>query len=174
MAEKTQIVGKILTLEASAALPNLQRFIKVSSGKAALCGANEKALGVLDLTAVLGESTPVIISGVVLVDVGSGGVTSGAQVTSDANGKAVAAAALSATATDDISATAAGAAASIPDGEVPMTAASAKPSLTMTQPTITISGGVTVALVGGKTPQAINGVALDTASDGGVTRVVLI
>lgn len=151
----------------------LKRFVKAANGVLAYCGAGQEAIGVLELPINSGGEATVLHSGVILVEVGSGGVTCGAEVTSDADGKAVAIAALTATASiAALTATASGANAAIPDGEVPMTAASAKPTLTITQPTITMGGSVSVTLAGGALPIKVNGTALDTVTEG-FARILL-
>lgn len=72
-----------------------KRFLKLSSGEAVLAGAGQRAsAGVCMIETEVGDMAPVISHGFALVEVGSGGVTEGGDVTSDANGKAVALAAL--------------------------------------------------------------------------------
>ena len=133
-----------ITVQASANLTSKNRFVKISSGKLAYCGANGKAIGVLSIAGDQNEYLPVATYGVVHVEVGSGGVTENTLVTSDANGKAIAVAALEA-------AIATGAVAMKGDAE-----------------------NATVALTGGVLPVAINGIALDTGSEGATVRVKLL
>ena len=109
-----------------------------------LCAANAKALGILNASSGLGEQAPIAVSGIALV-LSGGVITIGSAVTSDAAGKAVVAASLSAT---------------IPAGAVAVTSSSA-------QPASVIAGSVT--------PQAINGYALDAASGPEVLiRIILV
>lgn len=100
------------------------------------CGANARALGVFDADTKAGQQAPVMVLGIALVESGAA-VTAGANVASDASGKAVAAAALSV---------------SVPAGGTAVTSTAA-------QPTLTVAGGYL--------PQAVNGVALDAASGAG-------
>lgn len=65
-----------------------QRFIGFD-GK--YCAAGAKAYGVSDVEIDAGQYAPVAISGILLVEAG-GSIAAGADITSDANGKAVAAA----------------------------------------------------------------------------------
>lgn len=155
--EKTQHKLLTISVEAGAALASAKRFVKMNSGVLAYCGANGKAIGVLELAADSGEMASVITHGVVLVEVGAGGITEGAEITSDASGKAIAVAALSATAT--------GADAVVPSGATPVTSDAATPDLTITQPTIAIAGGTT--------PVKINGIAMDAGSEGDFARIIL-
>ncbi len=99
------------------------------------CGANAKALGVVLADTDSGNMAPLAISGIVLVKSG-GAVSVGGAVTSDATGRAVAAAALAAT-------VASGA----------------------TSVTSTAANGAIVALAGATPPVAVNGYALDEATD---------
>jgi hypothetical protein len=146
-----------ISIQASANLAYEKRFVKISSGKLAYCGANGKAVGVLDIAADQDEWATVVTHGVILVEVGTGGVTENTEVTSDANGKAIAVSTLSATASDtDVT---------IPTGSTAVTSTSAQPTLTITDPTITLAGGVL--------PVKINGVALDTVAAGGYARILL-
>ena len=61
------------------------RFV---GGDGALCGAAAKAIGVSELAATANEASPVIMLGVALIELG-GTVAKGAEVESDASGKAV-------------------------------------------------------------------------------------
>lgn len=131
------------THQAGASLQTKNRFVKLSSGKIVYCGAGQKAIGVIDLPWNDNDIASVIQLGVVLVEVGAGGVTEGAEVVSDANGKAVLGTALSAT---------------VPGTGTPVTSSSAQPSLT-------IAGGVL--------PQKVLGTTLDTIAENGLTRILL-
>lgn len=55
----------------------------------ALCGADQKALGVSDADTKSGQQMPVVVVGIALVEA-SGAISQGARVFSDANGKATA------------------------------------------------------------------------------------
>lgn len=100
-----------------------------------VCGAGKKALGVCKLDTASGEMAPVDTSGVVLMLSGAAITVTdeSVAVVSDAAGKAVAATVLSATP---------------PAGATPVTSTGAQAAMTV---------------AGSKTPQAINGYALDTA-----------
>jgi hypothetical protein len=134
------------------------RFVTMSSGKAVVCGLNGQAFGVLEDDILAGQHASIIASGFAIVEVGSGGVTENAHVTSDAAGKAIAAAAISATATL--------ANAVIPSGATPVTSSGAQPTLTITQPTITMAGGSPAV--------KINGIAQATVAENGFVLVKLI
>lgn len=155
--EKSYQPLQTVSIEAGAALAYPNRFVKMSSGKLAYCGANGKALGVLALEVDAAEIAPVHVNGIVLIEVGTGGVTENTYVTSDASGKAIAIAALSATATLSN--------AVIPSGATPVTSSGAQPALTMTQPAVALAGGVL--------PIAVNGLVLDTGVAGSFVRVLL-
>lgn len=87
--EKTQYkLQTIGNMPASADLV-AKRLVKVSSGKIAYSGLKEKALGVLEVEVGQDEIASIIVQGIVLVEVGAGGVTEMADITSDANGKAI-------------------------------------------------------------------------------------
>jgi len=121
------------------------RFIGFDGG---LCGANAKALGVSEVDTKQGQQLPVIVYGIAIVETG-GAVSAGAAVTSDSSGRAVAASNVSVTVT-------------VPAGETPVTSTAAQPDLQES-----ISGGVL--------PQAINGYALDSATQAGqFIRVKLV
>jgi hypothetical protein len=79
-----------ISVEAGTDLTTLKRFVKLSSGSLVLCGAGELAIGVIQSEVNSGEEAPVMTHGIAIVEVGSGGVTSGTEVMSDATGKAVA------------------------------------------------------------------------------------
>jgi hypothetical protein len=78
----------VLTISVTAAsnIPKA-RFIGFGGG---LCAANTKALGVSEADTNQGQQLPVIVYGIALVESG-GAISVGDAVTSDANGKAVAA-----------------------------------------------------------------------------------
>lgn len=164
-----------ISIEAGSDLTSVKRFVKMSSGKLSYCGANGKAIGVLDKVADTGEYASVIAYGIALVEVGTGGVTENAEVTSDANGKAVLVGSLSATASGTaVSSTASGTAVSIPEGSTPVTSTGAQPTLSVTDPTISNTvTQPTVTLTGGALPVKVNGIALDTVSAGGFARILL-
>ncbi|NLO90675.1 MAG: DUF2190 family protein [Elusimicrobia bacterium] len=107
-----------------------------------LCGANAKALGVAEVDTAAGEAAPVQHSGIGLVVCG-GSVSKGAALASDANGKAVTAAAVTV---------------SVPSGETAVLSAAAQPTL---------------GVAGGKLPQAVNGYALEDGEDGDRIQVRL-
>jgi hypothetical protein len=169
--EKSYQVINTYSVQADSEMLSLRRFVKMSSGKLAYCGANQKAVGVLGAETAEGEMAPVITHGIVVLDVGSGGVTENGYVTSDANGKAVAVAAAS-SALAAITATASGTAVVVPDGATPVTSTGAQPTLTITNPTIAVNSPE-ITLSGGALPVKINGIALDTVSENGTVRVIL-
>ncbi|MGE3467655.1 MAG: capsid cement protein [Pyrinomonadaceae bacterium] len=68
------------------------RFVKLSSGKLVLCGAGESSIGVIQDEPAANEAANVMSLGISKVLAG-GTITQGSKVKSDANGKAVAAAA---------------------------------------------------------------------------------
>lgn len=75
---------------ASAALEG-GRFVKLNgSQELAYCGAGEAALGVLESNAEAGKSADVVLAGPVKIQ-GAAAILPGAQLASDANGRAVAA-----------------------------------------------------------------------------------
>jgi hypothetical protein len=77
----------------------------------ALCGADAKALGVLNADTLSGEQAPIAVQGIALVYSGSA-VSVGDELASDANGKAV-------TATDIAVTTATGSTAVLSDAATP-------------------------------------------------------
>ena len=173
--EKTQNKLLAISVPAGADMLTTKRFVKMSSGVLAYCTANAKALGVLELEVVSGDDASVITHGIVLVEVGVGGITENTEITSDANGKAIAVANLGATATGaNVTSVATGADVSFPSGATGMTSTSAHPTFTTTQPSIanTITQP-SVALAGGALPVKINGIALDTANAGEFARILL-
>jgi hypothetical protein len=132
----------VLNLPAGGTLVK-QRFVRFSSGKLAYTAANGLALGVLYMDAVVDETVPVVKSGIVLVEVGSGGVTENTEVTGDATGKAIAVPAMTCT---------------FPTNSTPVTSDGAHPVLT---------------LAGGGFPVKIHGKALDTCVEGEFARILL-
>lgn len=153
--EQTKQIVSSFTAIASADLATIKRFVKIGASGLAYCGANEKAIGVLDEKAYDGMAASFYPAGnAVIVEAGAA-VAVGAYVTSDADGKAVTAAALSATTTlvTDLG-----------DGAVAVLADAA-------DPTITTTG--TVTLAGGAPPVAINGIAMSAASaDGDYIKII--
>lgn len=179
MAQNPTHPGITFSAPVAVALTTPNRFVKLSSGNVVLCGASGKAVGVVENKFDAGEQAAIVATGIVLVEVGSGGVTENTEITSDANGKAIAVAALTAAGVAtlaNVTSVATLANAVIPDGEVPMTSSSAKPVLTITQPTITntiTQPTITNTLAGGLLPVKVNGVALDTGAEGSFVRVLL-
>lgn len=129
---KTEVILGTASILAAADLVK-HRFIGFDGN---LCGANAKARGVSAADTKTGQMCPINIAGEVLVESG-GAITAGAALAADANGKAVAAAAFSAT---------------VPAGATPVTSDAAQPNL---------------AEAGGYLPQALNGYAIDAASGAG-------
>ena len=80
-----------------------------------LCAANARAVGVSAADTIAGRQLPFDMMGILLVTAG-GAISAGAQVASDANGKAVAASSISAT---------------TPTGATPVTSTAAAPTATM-------------------------------------------
>lgn len=65
-------------------------FVKTGvDGKAELCGANERATGILTSSAEENHAVRVVTGGIAPVEVGAGGLTAGDFVKSAANGLAV-------------------------------------------------------------------------------------
>ena len=93
MANLAKILQKI-TLVAAADLSSAQyRFITVdANGKAALAGNGVLADGVVQNAPEAGKGAVIAVLGISFVEVGTGGVTAGNEVASDANGKVVVAA----------------------------------------------------------------------------------
>lgn len=89
MSQPVQHTLLISSFPAGSDLFTLKRFVKLSSGKLAYCGAGELGIGVLQAETSSGMEAPVLLSGVAIVEVGTGGITEGTEVMSDANGKAV-------------------------------------------------------------------------------------
>jgi hypothetical protein len=89
-------IGYDITLAAAADLSAKQFFLVTvdSNGKAALSGAGEQSLGVLQNDPTSGKGAAVRVMGVTKVVYGAG-VTAGDKVTSDASGKAIKATAAS-------------------------------------------------------------------------------
>src|SRR5574344_1263984 len=73
------------SIKATANLPK-QRFVGFDGG---LCATGAKAYGVCDVETESGQQAPIGVLGILLVEAG-GAITQGANVTSDATGKAVA------------------------------------------------------------------------------------
>lgn len=88
MANKTYKPLLIDSIEAQADLTE-KTFVGFDGN---VCGANEKAYGVVDVATEAGQPAPVGVLGTFLVIAG-GAITQGTAITSDANGKAVAIAA---------------------------------------------------------------------------------
>lgn len=129
----------------------------------AVCGAGKKALGVSLKPALAGEAFPVAMDGVVPVIAG-GSITAGDAIVSDANGKAVKATAVAVAAPTVAAPTVALAA-----GAVAVTSDAATPTVNVTAGEVT-AGDVS----GGELPQAINGYALEDASEGDFVLVKLV
>lgn len=149
---KTEQLILITTVLAAAALS--KGLFVMPDGN--VCGANKKALGVCNLPTASGEQAPIAVKGIALVLSGAAiTVTDEAvPVVSDAAGKAVAATALGVTGviTDG--------AVTIDSGATPVTSTGANGAIA-TQAQSTVANTV----AGSKPPQAINGYALDSATD---------
>lgn len=80
---------KPVLIDSTLAATNIekQRFIGFDGN---YCQAGKKALGVSDVEIEKGQLAPVGVLGILLIEAG-GAIAQGAKVTSDANGKAVAA-----------------------------------------------------------------------------------
>ena len=74
-----------LTVLATGAMANIRRFVGFDG---AVCAAGAKALGTNSYTAVAGEHVGVDSHGVILVEAGAA-IAVGAQVQSDATGRAI-------------------------------------------------------------------------------------
>lgn len=88
MSQISYYENLVVSFEAGANLLK-NRFVKMSSGKVVYCGAGQNAIGVNKFEVDSGRMASVWADGYIPVEVGSGGVTEGALVVSDANGKAV-------------------------------------------------------------------------------------
>jgi len=62
------------------------------SAQAIICGAGEAPLGVLTVPAKLNNAATVTVSGIVMVEVGTGAITLGANAATNASGHVIAAA----------------------------------------------------------------------------------
>lgn len=132
----------ILITSVKAAVDISKNFFVSFDGN--LCSADAKALGVCNADTSANNEMPVTVKGIALVYSG-GAITQGSAVSSDANGKAVAAANFSV---------------SVPSGTTGVTSNAAQPDLTE---------------AGSVLPQAINGYALDAASGADeLIRVMLV
>lgn len=108
------------------------------------CAANAKAVGVSAFDAASGEPITVYGAGNIVPVTAGGAISAGAYVASDANGKAVAASPLSV---------------SVPAGATQVTSTAAQPDLVE---------------AGGYLPQAVNGLAMESATADGDTILVLV
>jgi len=146
----------------------------------ALCAAGAKALGVSLRSTLSGEPGPVGVLGIFPVIAG-GAITKGAAVTSDSSGRAVAAASLAVeteveTTVDTAVETTVDTTVettvtvTVPEGATPVTSTAAQPDLSESASSTATSTGTSTAtntLSGGVLPVAINGYALDAASQAG-------
>lgn len=91
MANLEQVLELITLISADDMSAAQYRFVVVnSSGKAELAGAGAEVDGVNQEDPEADEATVIATAGISFVEVGTGGVTAGTKVASDANGKAVA------------------------------------------------------------------------------------
>jgi hypothetical protein len=91
MANLEQVLELITMLAAEDMSAAQYRFVTVnSSGNAALASAGGEVEGVNQEAPASGEATVIAVAGISFVEVGTGGITAGAKVASDASGKAVA------------------------------------------------------------------------------------
>lgn len=81
---KTQQICLATSVTAAAALNRL-RFVGLTGN---VCAAGAKALGIADAAADIGEQAPVNTHGILLVEAGAA-IAQGAEVESDAAGKAI-------------------------------------------------------------------------------------
>ena len=137
-----------------------------------ICGANAKALGVIDADTKSGQQAPINALGVALV-LSGGAIDLGAEVTSDADGKAVAVADLAAAASvvtlDSSKATIGADKLTIDSGATPVTSTAANGDvITPAADAIDLADGVVAladpVLSGGVLPVAVNGRALKAAT----------
>lgn len=156
---KTFLPGLIYTVTAAAATAK-GLFIKPTG---AVCAASEKALGVSYDESNDDGTLAVVLDGIVPVIAG-GSITAGDPVTSDANGKAVKAASVAVAAPTVAAPTVA-----LEAGDVPVTADAATPTINVTAGEVT-----TGEISGGVLPVAINGYALEDASEGETVLVKLV
>jgi hypothetical protein len=89
MAQPVQHSVLTTSIKTGSDMYTLKRFVKVGSGVLAYCGAGELAVGVLQAETNEGKEAPVLVQGIAVVEVGSGGIVENTEVMSDANGKAV-------------------------------------------------------------------------------------
>jgi hypothetical protein len=151
------------------------------------CGAGALPKGISKAAIASGAAGAIGECGKYLVLVGAGGVTAGARVKSDANGKAVlaTAAAVAIVNTNGVTVSIENtngitvAAPTIPAGATPVTSDNANPTLTQgavggnITSAATVGGNVTSAATpsGGYLPEAIGGIAELTAAEGEYTVV---
>jgi hypothetical protein len=144
MFKSEHIVQPVISAPANADMLTEKLFVKLlSTGKAAICGAGEMAIGVLQLPASKDEMASIVTAPSVINVIAGGDVAIGEEVVSDASGKAVKATDLSV---------------SIPADSTPVTSDGAQPTL---------------VVAGGALPEKILGVALDAGGDGDLIRVKL-
>lgn len=122
------------SITAATDLDDASRFIGLDGD---YCGAGERAAGVLAVSTKQGQQAPVKMSGLLLVEAG-GQITAGKRVVSDALGRAVQAADLSAET-------------AIPEGSTDVTSDKAQPDLD-------------IVLAGSELPEVTNGWAYTAAS----------
>jgi len=87
MALKGEHIGIIASAEANAALAYKYRFVTLTGGKLAYCGAGAQAVGVIADTFASGEDASYVASGIVKVEL-SATVAALAKVEATANGEA--------------------------------------------------------------------------------------
>lgn len=166
---KTFLPGLIYTVTAAAATAK-GLFIKPTG---AVCAASEKALGVSYDESNDDGTMAVVLDGIVPVIAG-GSISAGDPVTSDANGKAVKAASVAVAAPTVAAPTVAAPTVALAEGSTPVTSDAATPTITVTPGEVT-AGEVTAGDVsGGVLPVAINGYALEDASEGEFVLVKLV
>jgi len=166
---KPRNVSHSISSKASGAAIAKARFIGLDG---ALCGAGEKALGVSQYACEDGEQFAVDVAGISHIMLAAT-VAAGKPVASDADGKAVEAAALAAATTLTL------------DGEVDIDAVVPTGSEAVlsdvAQPTVNVAGDVdftgssaSTAMSGGKLPVQINGWLLEGGDAGGIVAVKLV
>lgn len=131
-----------IILPASAKIED-NRFVQIASGEVKHAGVNGLAIGVVVAGVEQAANATVTTCGIVNVLVGDGGVTENTYVTSDADGKAIAVAAVSV---------------SVPSDSTPVTSTDAQPTL---------------VVAGGALPVKVLGVALASKSGGELVAVKL-
>lgn len=162
------MLGKSVNLTLSGTTASgISAFRFVNIARTGYPAANAKAIGVTAYAAAAGEQFAIDAAGITRIELAAT-LSAGAAVTTDADGKAVAAAAVAAALTVEASAAVTGA---IPAGETPVTSTSAQPGLGLSG-TVTVDTA-TAAISGGVLPVAVNGCLLEGGSAGDIVAMLI-